>query len=111
MRAATPNSSRNSRVNASHGVSPARILPPGNSHFSGNAPPRRRWQISNRPPRSITAATTQIMPSPPRAPRVALRQSAWDTEIVYSPEVLDHYKNPRNVGDLPDATVKIEVSN
>jgi nitrogen fixation NifU-like protein len=30
---------------------------------------------------------------------------------MYSPEVLDHYKNPRNQGELPDATARVEVSN
>jgi NifU-like protein involved in Fe-S cluster formation len=30
---------------------------------------------------------------------------------MYSPEVLDHFKNPRNAGELPSATVKVEVSN
>jgi nitrogen fixation protein NifU and related proteins len=30
---------------------------------------------------------------------------------MYSPEVSDHYRNPRNQGELPDATAKIEVSN
>ena len=30
---------------------------------------------------------------------------------MYSPEVQDHYKNPRNQGDLPDATVRVEVTN
>ncbi|MBI3668521.1 MAG: iron-sulfur cluster assembly scaffold protein [Acidobacteria bacterium] len=30
---------------------------------------------------------------------------------MYSPAVLDHFKNPRNAGDLPDATATVEVSN
>jgi nitrogen fixation NifU-like protein len=30
---------------------------------------------------------------------------------LYSPAVLDHFKNPRNAGDLPDATAEVEVSN
>jgi nitrogen fixation protein NifU and related proteins len=30
---------------------------------------------------------------------------------VYNPAVLDHFKNPRNAGDLPDATAVAEVAN
>lgn len=30
---------------------------------------------------------------------------------TYSEAVLDHFKNPRNVGDLPNATAMVEVSN
>src|SRR5574337_189469 len=30
---------------------------------------------------------------------------------VYSSAVLDHFKNPRNAGELPDATATVEVSN
>ena len=30
---------------------------------------------------------------------------------MYSPEVQDHYKHPRNQGDLPDATASVQVSN
>jgi nitrogen fixation protein NifU and related proteins len=30
---------------------------------------------------------------------------------MYSPEVQDHYKRPRNQGELPDATARVEVSN
>lgn len=30
---------------------------------------------------------------------------------MYSPEVQDHYKNPRNQGDLPDATARVQVTN
>ncbi len=30
---------------------------------------------------------------------------------MYSAQVLDHFKNPRNAGDLPDATATVEVSN
>jgi len=30
---------------------------------------------------------------------------------VFSDAVLDHFRNPRNVGELPDATATVEVSN
>jgi nitrogen fixation protein NifU and related proteins len=30
---------------------------------------------------------------------------------MYSPAVRDHYQNPRNQGELPDATVRVEVMN
>ena len=30
---------------------------------------------------------------------------------MYSAQVLDHFKNPRNAGELPDATAMVEVSN
>ena len=35
----------------------------------------------------------------------------WNTDGVYSQAVLDHFKNPRNAGDLPGATAEVEVSN
>jgi nitrogen fixation NifU-like protein len=40
-------------------------------------------------------------------PRVAL----CNTHLMYSDAVLDHFKNPRNAGDLEDATAVVEVSN
>jgi nitrogen fixation protein NifU and related proteins len=30
---------------------------------------------------------------------------------MYSPQVLDHFQNPRNVGDLKDATASAQVEN
>jgi nitrogen fixation NifU-like protein len=30
---------------------------------------------------------------------------------MFSPEVLDHFQNPRNAGELPDATASVNVSN
>ena len=30
---------------------------------------------------------------------------------MYSAAVLDHFKNPRNAGDLPDATAAVDVTN
>ena len=30
---------------------------------------------------------------------------------MYSAAVLDHFRNPRNAGELPDATATVEVSN
>ena len=30
---------------------------------------------------------------------------------MYSPELQDHYKHPRNQGELPDATVRVAVTN
>jgi nitrogen fixation NifU-like protein len=31
--------------------------------------------------------------------------------LMYSPQVLDHFQNPRNAGDLLDATASVEVQN
>ena len=33
------------------------------------------------------------------------------TRRMFSKEVLDHFKNPRNAGDLADASASVEVSN
>jgi nitrogen fixation protein NifU and related proteins len=30
---------------------------------------------------------------------------------MYSPKLLDHFQNPRNAGDLPDADATIEIEN
>jgi nitrogen fixation protein NifU and related proteins len=30
---------------------------------------------------------------------------------MYSPAVLDHFKNPRNAGDLPNASTVVDVTN
>jgi len=30
---------------------------------------------------------------------------------MYSAAVMEHYRNPRNQGELPDATAKVEVTN
>ncbi len=30
---------------------------------------------------------------------------------MYAPEVIDHFQNPRNVGELPNATVTVTVEN
>ena len=30
---------------------------------------------------------------------------------MYNPTILDHFENPRNVGEMPDATAVAEVTN
>ncbi len=30
---------------------------------------------------------------------------------MYSPQVLDHFQNPRNVGDLPGASASVQIEN
>ncbi len=35
----------------------------------------------------------------------------WDTSEMFSEAVLDHFRNPRNAGELPGATATVEVSN
>ena len=30
---------------------------------------------------------------------------------MYSPQLLDHFQNPRNAGDLPDADAVVEIDN
>lgn len=32
-------------------------------------------------------------------------------ELMYSPQLLDHFQNPRNAGDLPDADAVVEIDN
>ena len=44
-------------------------------------------------------------------PRVARLVGACDTFFMHSPAERDHYRNPRNQGELPDATASVEVSN
>jgi nitrogen fixation NifU-like protein len=47
-----------------------------------------------------------------RMGKVAHLKRHCDTQmLMYSPEVQDHYKNPRNQGELPDATARVEVMN
>ena len=38
-------------------------------------------------------------------------RSAGILRSMYSAAVLDHFKSPRNAGELADATVTVEVSN
>jgi nitrogen fixation NifU-like protein len=42
---------------------------------------------------------------------VALDRRLCDTAAMFSPAVLDHFKNPRNAGELPGATTVVEVAN
>ena len=41
------------------------------------------------------------------------RLSTFDCKLfsMHSAAVLDHFKNPRNAGDLPDATAAVDVTN
>jgi nitrogen fixation NifU-like protein len=39
------------------------------------------------------------------------RHCIYHTAIMFSDAVLDHFRNPRNAGELPDATATVEVSN
>jgi nitrogen fixation NifU-like protein len=43
--------------------------------------------------------------------KVAPRIRSWDTGGMHGAAVLDHFQNPRNCGDLPDATATVEVTN
>jgi len=36
---------------------------------------------------------------------------AYNESKVYPPQLLDHFQNPRNVGELPPPAVTVEVSN
>src|SRR6516225_2027125 len=92
-----PSSSCNSRASAWAGDSPGSILPPGNSHLSGCDCCAVRWQMRMRPSRSRIAATTSSMP--------ILEHT------MYPERLLDHFQNPRNVGELEPPAVSVEVSN
>src|ERR1035438_8196952 len=67
-----PSSSSSSRRNAWGGVSPASILPPGNSHLSARAWCSVRWQHRISSPRTIKAATTCLVKIDPSFLRARL---------------------------------------
>ena len=88
-----------------------RRLPPVQSHanqkdkvrfklalcFRGFACARDREQLST--------VSSQLFRNCFSAARAAILSS------MYSPVLLDHFQNPRNSGELPDATARVEVSN
>src|SRR5260221_14304503 len=55
------------------------------------------------PSLSMTAATTFIV--------IDMRRYATIGAQMYSQRLLDHFQNPRNVGDLAPPAVTVEVSN
>ena len=42
---------------------------------------------------------------------IAIASADGNTAQMYTAAVLDHFKNPRNAGELPGATATVEVSN
>src|SRR5579872_5972214 len=59
--ASMPNSSRSSRIKHCSGLSPASVLPPGNSHLPAKCLPAFLLAMRNFPLRSITAAVTPMV--------------------------------------------------
>src|ERR1700733_7951842 len=92
-----PSSSSSSRISAAPGGSLGSTFPPRNSHLSGCWPVRLRWAINTSPARSMTPATTVV---------IIQRESS-----LYSEVFLDHFRNPRNVGELAPPAVTVEISN
>ena len=44
------------------------------------------------------------------APELETRNGKLETAVMYSPQLLDHFQNPRNAGDIsePDASAEVE---
>src|SRR5277367_5698975 len=56
------------------------------------------------------------IPAGPRKVCILVPQAAphvvqYESTAMFSPAVLDHFKNPRNAGNLLDATTVVEVTN
>ena len=69
---------------------------------------------------SIRASFARCIPfvvvplAPCKCPsRAVFRLSQFNGKlcVMHSPAVLDHFKNPRNAGDLPHATAVVDVTN
>ena len=43
--------------------------------------------------------------------RFISRTAPAAANAMYSPQLLDHFQNPRNAGDLPDADATVEIEN
>jgi nitrogen fixation protein NifU and related proteins len=57
-------------------------------------------------------SNTLDAPLPQKASRpIAPARNPCHTDAMYSPAVLDHFKNPRHAGQLDGASVQVEVSN
>src|SRR5712692_2798415 len=100
-----PSSSSSSRRIAALGSSPSSTFPPGNSHLRACHFPAFRWPTSTCPLRSITAATTVVIVGR------QLSHTTDESSLMYSQRLLDHFQNPRNVGELDAPAVTVEVSN
>ena len=58
------------------------------------------------------ASVSSVLKATLRTPAALLCFAALcHTSVVFSEAVLDHFRNPRNAGELPSATAAIEVTN
>src|SRR4051794_33920870 len=92
-----PSSSSSSRARACSRVSPGSTLPPGNSHLSGWDWSGVRWPTRILPSFWRIAATTWIMST--------LEHNMYPLQLI------EHFQNPRNVGELGPPAITVEVSN
>ena len=91
------------------GVSSRSTLPPGNSHF-------RAWGWSARRRQIVDCAFALQDTGNNHGDGVGNgvpgnKTTVYTCAFAVSPELSDHFRNPRNVGVLPPPAITVEVSN